>query len=328
MSNAFVGAATTQADVPQKLLIAALIWLVLSGLVAKALGVFRRGSIAGPVRIGGDESGWMLLYIFFSGYFIATFVGIAVSALCRSRKVNDDLGLLISTTAMEGTAFILLVASCALLRRDGLRRLGLQPGRLVRGILAGLATLFVLYPIVLVISQITVVILHMAKQPDPAPNEVLQFVTESHQRGIVGLAIFVAVVVAPFFEELAFRGFLQTLLSNLFAWSLRPKAAVQQAALPILEQQPTVADPILSYATQLPRPDHEVTPIARWSAVIITAVCFALVHRELAFMPPLFVLAVGLGYVYERTGNLWANIATHSLFNGLQIILVLSVKGN
>jgi membrane protease YdiL (CAAX protease family) len=59
--------------------------------------------------------------------------------------------------------------------------------------------------------------------------------------------------------------------------------------------------------------------------VAIAAACFALVHVEWAFMPPLFVLALGLGYLYERTGNLWGNIVAHSVFNGLQIFLALSL---
>jgi membrane protease YdiL (CAAX protease family) len=40
-------------------------------------------------------------------------------------------------------------------------------------------------------------------------------------------------------------------------------------------------------------------------------------------MPPLFVLAVCFGYVYERTGKLWAPILMHALFNATSITLAL-----
>ena len=40
-------------------------------------------------------------------------------------------------------------------------------------------------------------------------------------------------------------------------------------------------------------------------------------------MPPLFVLAVGLGYVYERSGNLWMTVVAHALFNATQMALFL-----
>ena len=32
-------------------------------------------------------------------------------------------------------------------------------------------------------------------------------------------------------------------------------------------------------------------------------------------MPPLFVLSMCIGYVYERTGKLWSSITLHALFN-------------
>ena len=63
--------------------------------------------------------------------------------------------------------------------------------------------------------------------------------------------------------------------------------------------------------------------IGRWLAIIITSLAFAAVHGELAFVPPLFLLSLGLGYLYERTGNLWAPIAMHALFNGTQIVVFL-----
>jgi hypothetical protein len=70
-------------------------------------------------------------------------------------------------------------------------------------------------------------------------------------------------------------------------------------------------------------PSRPQSPAVRWAAVLVTAAVFAGVHRVPAFFPPLFVLAVGLGYAYERTGNLWVSMTTHALFNSLQIVLFL-----
>jgi membrane protease YdiL (CAAX protease family) len=56
-----------------------------------------------------------------------------------------------------------------------------------------------------------------------------------------------------------------------------------------------------------------------WLAVIITSVLFALVHGIWWMMPPLFVLAFGMGYVYERTRNIWAAITIHAAFNALSL---------
>jgi membrane protease YdiL (CAAX protease family) len=55
-----------------------------------------------------------------------------------------------------------------------------------------------------------------------------------------------------------------------------------------------------------------------WPAIVLAALFFAFVH-PLYTWPQIFVLAVCLGYVYERTGNLWASISMHASFNLLSI---------
>jgi membrane protease YdiL (CAAX protease family) len=281
-----------QTEMPPVVVWVGLAWLTLAVLVAKACGAFGRRSIAGPERIAQGESGWTLAIIFFLGLSAAMPVGTLVARFCKARNVDANLQLLIGGICTEATAFLLWVVISAISRPQGVDRLGLKLRRLPGGVLLGLLTLFVLYPVVLVVSQMTSVALQWAGGREPKPNQVLEIVTTSHQHGVIVLGVIMAVAVAPLFEELAFRGFLQTVLGRLFNWSGRPGVA------------------------------------ARWAAVIITSVCFALVHGEKAFMPPLFVLALGLGYLYERTGNLWGNIVVHAVFNGLQIFLALSMGMN
>ncbi len=66
---------------------------------------------------------------------------------------------------------------------------------------------------------------------------------------------------------------------------------------------------ILRYSTNLP-----------WIAVIITSFFFAMMHQGWT-RGPIFFLGVCLGYIYERTGNLWTCIILHSLFNCSAIFL-------
>ena len=54
---------------------------------------------------------------------------------------------------------------------------------------------------------------------------------------------------------------------------------------------------------------------------------FAAVHDNAAFVPPLLLLSVGLGFVYERSGNLWMPIVTHALFNAAEIALTIGLTG-
>jgi membrane protease YdiL (CAAX protease family) len=57
-----------------------------------------------------------------------------------------------------------------------------------------------------------------------------------------------------------------------------------------------------------------------WLAIVITSLAFALLHPAWSW-PAIFVLAIGLGYLYERTGNLWAPITVHLLFNSLETLI-------
>jgi hypothetical protein len=56
-----------------------------------------------------------------------------------------------------------------------------------------------------------------------------------------------------------------------------------------------------------------------WLAIIFTSILFALVH-PLWMSPLIFLLALGLGYIYERTGILWASVTVHLLFNSTETL--------
>lgn len=61
----------------------------------------------------------------------------------------------------------------------------------------------------------------------------------------------------------------------------------------------------------------------RLAAVLGTSVVFALIHGHVPSLPGLFVLAVALALVYERTASLWAPVCLHAAFNGLTIVAAI-----
>jgi len=72
---------------------------------------------------------------------------------------------------------------------------------------------------------------------------------------------------------------------------------------------------------------HLQTLLARvlrrpWLAVIITSILFSLVHHWSIWLP-IFTLSICLGYMYERTGNLWVTVLMHAMFNGFSILINL-----
>lgn len=59
-----------------------------------------------------------------------------------------------------------------------------------------------------------------------------------------------------------------------------------------------------------------------WPAVLVASAIFAAVHwSQPQAVPSLFVLAVVMGYNYERTGRLLAPILIHALFNAANLAL-------
>lgn len=60
-----------------------------------------------------------------------------------------------------------------------------------------------------------------------------------------------------------------------------------------------------------------------WLSVFVCAGLFASVHANPEHWPALFVLGIGLGYAYEKSGSLWQAIFVHALFNGTTVFSYL-----
>lgn len=142
----------------------------------------------------------------------------------------------------------------------------------------------------------------------------------------VVLAVLSAVVFAPAFEELLFRGMLQTWLGRLFRGSAGRKEP-EPVLVPVgteLEKgelsgldvfEPTERDIVRGRRADL-------------GAVIVTSLLFAAAHGSQMPAPiPLFVLSMALGALYQRTRNLAAPVALHAMFNGLSTLMLLIATG-
>ncbi|HEU6447702.1 MAG TPA: type II CAAX endopeptidase family protein [Verrucomicrobiae bacterium] len=54
-----------------------------------------------------------------------------------------------------------------------------------------------------------------------------------------------------------------------------------------------------------------------------TSALFAAIHGSPAIFPSLFLLALTFAWLYEKTGNLLAPVFAHSLFNGVNLVILL-----
>ncbi len=61
-----------------------------------------------------------------------------------------------------------------------------------------------------------------------------------------------------------------------------------------------------------------------WPAILLTSVLFATVHGNVTHWPALFVLSLGLGYAYEKSGSLLRPLFMHAMFNGISILGTLA----
>jgi membrane protease YdiL (CAAX protease family) len=302
--------------------IAVLGWLIVGILMAKWLGVFRKRSVIGPQRLDADESAWMPFTIFVGAFFAASVAGAVVD---RFIHTGPQVRLLFLNAVVETLAIGLFILVTIVARANGLALLGVQPHKILRGMLVGAICLFILFPMVIATELLTEKFIQLTHLPQPKPHQVLEDLTTSDNKHLIILAVVTAVVLAPIFEELAFRGVLQTALGRFFAWinARRNRSAEIQLTPSTVSIIESGSGPILSYESVPPPPPLTATAGARWLAIIITAAAFAAVHGEPAFVPPLMVLAIGLGYAYERTGNLWVTITMHALFNTCQIAIYL-----
>ncbi|MGC4015769.1 MAG: CPBP family intramembrane metalloprotease [Luteolibacter sp.] len=63
-----------------------------------------------------------------------------------------------------------------------------------------------------------------------------------------------------------------------------------------------------------------------WPAAIFSALVFGAAHGNLTALLPLFLLALLLVWLYEKTGSLWSTIAVHCCFNGATVLIQMIIR--
>jgi membrane protease YdiL (CAAX protease family) len=235
-----------------------------------------------------------------------------------------DAAELIALSAIASSAAMLvLLAGNALFRDDGLARLGLRLRQAVPAIPIGMAGIILIMPLITWVGMLTIKLWELLGLEHDTKHEMLRILERTDDRGLARLLIFTAAVIAPLYEEVLFRGHLQTLLAHLLARVRRgPEPAAGAAIPPPLNApyEPPAAS-ALPYAAPEVAPRQPIPlPSAKWMAIIMTSIAFAIVHPWWT-TPPIFFLSVCLGYAYERWKNLWIPIVMHALFNALSMMV-------
>ena len=220
----------------------------------------------GLARLGAQAAGWLF------GIDLTGAGGAAWS-------LADSGRLQLGSYAAQGiilAAFVWLVVRAK--RSARARRYGIP-----RAALIGVAALLLFWPVVNCVAFAAGFVIEVltGKAPDPIGHALLAQLVESPVDVWLYLAIALAVVGAPVYEEVLYRGIVQQALVG--------------------------------------------AGMRRWPAILTTSVLFTLVHLSAVTsvdgLLALFVLSIGFGWVYEKTGRLSASITMHAAFNLANLLL-------
>jgi membrane protease YdiL (CAAX protease family) len=175
-------------------------------------------------------------------------------------------------------------------------------------------------------------------------HPLIELMRHNPQPPLIVVCIVSAVLVAPVIEEYVFRGLLQGWLERLAGGSDEPLTLVLggPARRPetALDRYALKAGGFASAASESsgtgsaladPKPSGQIAqgdlPIwhdtARWP-IAVSAFAFAILH--VTHGPdwiPLFVLALGLGYLYRQTHRLLPVVVVHFLLNACSTLMLL-----
>ncbi len=184
----------------------------------------------------------------------------------------------------------------------------------------------------------------------PYEHPLINMLIEDPQPSVLIPVLVSAVLIAPITEEFAFRLVLQGWLEDFMGGRLGGRHSILLGRTDNEEMVPPLSDPEDSAESEFefvapyedsPNPytspalvsDSEAAaqadvgihvPSFQITPIVISSALFAILHLgQGAAWIPLFFLALGLGYVYQKTRTLTPSLVVHMLLNGQSMGLLL-----
>jgi len=241
--------------------------------------------------------------------------------------------LMFQSAVSNGLLLVLVPAFVRLTSGAGLADLGLYRQEWPRQMGIGVRAAMLMTPPVWAIQFLTVHIWRYQAHP------VEQMVLEKLTVGMAILAVLSTMVLAPWIEELLFRGIFQRWLGRLVEDRSLPTTTIQEKGRfgPLEPEnessflnskaaptESTPIDPGSEILASSYQPAEQ--PSSRFSSlpILLTSFFFAAMHLSQWPAPvAIFLLSMALGTVYERSGSLLAAITMHATFNGVNTLLLL-----
>ena len=241
--------------------------------------------------------------------------------------------LMFQFAVSNGLLLVLVPAFVRLTSGAGLADLGLHRQEWPRQMGIGVRAAMLMTPPVCAIQFLTVQIWRSQAHP------VEQMVLEKLTVGVAILAVLSTMVLAPWIEELLFRGIFQRWLGRLVEDRPFSTTAIQEKGRfgPLVPEdesfflnskatstESTPIDPGSEILASSHQPAEQ--PSSRFSSlpILLTSFFFAAMHLSQWPAPvAIFLLSMALGTVYQRTGSLLAAVTMHATFNGVNTLLLL-----
>ena len=241
--------------------------------------------------------------------------------------------LMFQFAVSNGLLLVLVPAFVRLTSGAGLADLGLHRQEWPRQMGIGVRAAMLMTPPVCAIQFLTVQIWRSQAHP------VEQMVLEKLTVGVAILAVLSTMVLAPWIEELLFRGIFQRWLGRLVEDRPLSTTAIQEKGRfghlepedesfflnsKAASTESTPIDPGSEILASSHQPAEQ--PSSRFSSlpILLTSFFFAAMHLSQWPAPvAIFLLSMALGTVYQRTGSLLAAVTMHATFNGVNTLLLL-----
>jgi membrane protease YdiL (CAAX protease family) len=262
--------------------------------------------------------------LFLSGRSGATQQATTAPATQKAFTLEDlsPRDLILISAAAPSLAFLVLFIGDALVRPHVRQQLGFDRRRLPSGVALGACGLLLAMPLVYATMVGSEWVYRVVRYTHPSEHDLLRVMGETADPGLKYVMVAAAVLVAPLWEELLFRGHIQTIVRELLI-----RIAGQPAPLDLTPVLAPSGGTVLAYANTGTDAERRVPhPAASWVAVVLTSAMFAGVHTPWQ-MPAIFVLSLCLGFAYERTNNLWVPVTIHAMFNTLMTTYFFLSRG-
>tara|TARA_B100001059_G_scaffold157246_1_gene156801 strand:- start:20833 stop:21756 length:924 start_codon:yes stop_codon:yes gene_type:complete len=201
--------------------------------------------------------------------------------------LSSTLPLMIGSYIGQGVVFLLVPG---LVLGRGRIQWNSRPMSWFRAVLAGCLGMIIALPMTLAVAQVAGAVLEWSTGQtfnEIGHGTLVQIKEAAADPDLVlVLIVFMVIVVTPIWEEILYRGLLQESIGSH----------------PLTEGE------------------------SPWVSIVITSLIFATMHGamvDLRGLAALFVLSLGFGWIYVRTGRLIASIVMHAAFNAFNILVVI-----